>query len=566
MSLPDDGIITGRIGDAINYTFNVSGTAPVTVSLEGTLPAGLTFDENTLTISGTPTATTDSDGTVVTVRAVNACGSDVALITIVIVGQNQCIPPVFVTPELNTDITSRVNEPFSYEIQTQHTGGGSVEIFVSALPAGLTLNGTTIEGTPTQIGSFTITITIADENDIQCSASRDMAITITGGTTGCVTNCGGGQDPPKVVLFGDPSGQPLASASFVFLSQVPYTGLGLDIVQAVLFLLGLLVISGVGAYGVMRGGGTVTERIRRTLTRIKTAFVEAYTVPVATVAKHKQQKDSYEEAYHREQKSVAHNVVDAPVADTDIDTDYTEYLTMTAPKEKAVTPENLPTTEVSTSADVAPTPETNHIPVLVQTVAREEKVLLSKDAALMITGTARDTEHAQEIARQVIDIAKGKYPREDGWLVLDESRTRKVLFISAIQMTPLFIDWLVRGEDKKVFTFLRRLRGQKQPIADFMRAVVTELDNAHQARLEGTTDAVDMFTMDTLEAMGTQQLERLIGTLLRGVDERYDESYTSARLALVRALDMVRKNELIQSGDAYGTTHTMAQQSNRELA
>jgi hypothetical protein len=167
---------------------------------------------------------------------------------------------------------------------------------------------------------------------------------------------------------------------------------------------------------------------------------------------------------------------------------------------------------------------------------------------------AGENDEVKSIERltQVIEVAKTRYPREDGWLVLDATRVRESLFISILTMVPLFIEWIVRGEDKHVFAFMRMLKAQNQPVSDFVRKVVAELDNAHRARLEGSEDiSVDPHVAEITYHLSNRDLEAIVSELLLGVDERYDSAYTSVRLALTRVLDIVRSRSMLRIGGTY---------------
>ena len=76
-SLPD-----GKVGEAYSQTLTATGTKPITWSVSGSaLPEGLTLNETTGEISGTPTA----DGTAkFTVKAENSAGSDTKELSIAI--------------------------------------------------------------------------------------------------------------------------------------------------------------------------------------------------------------------------------------------------------------------------------------------------------------------------------------------------------------------------------------------------------------------------------------------------------------------------------------------------
>ena len=76
-SLPD-----GKVGEAYSQTLSATGTMPITWGIDsGNLPAGLTLDEATGEISGTPTAAGSST---FTVKATNSAGSNTKELSITI--------------------------------------------------------------------------------------------------------------------------------------------------------------------------------------------------------------------------------------------------------------------------------------------------------------------------------------------------------------------------------------------------------------------------------------------------------------------------------------------------
>ena len=75
-TLPD-----GKVGEAYSQTLTANGTAPITWSIDGGLPAGLSLNADTGEISGTPTA----EGTATfTVKATNSAGSNTKELSITI--------------------------------------------------------------------------------------------------------------------------------------------------------------------------------------------------------------------------------------------------------------------------------------------------------------------------------------------------------------------------------------------------------------------------------------------------------------------------------------------------
>ncbi|MGV3013017.1 putative Ig domain-containing protein, partial [Staphylococcus epidermidis] len=134
-----------------------SGQA-VTNKVEG-LPAGMTFDEATNTISGTPSEVGSYDITVTTTDENG--NSETTTFTIDV--EDTTKPTVESvadqTQEVNTEI-----EPI--KIEATDNSGRAVTNKVEGLPAGVTFDEATntISGTPSEVGSYTVTVTTMDES------------------------------------------------------------------------------------------------------------------------------------------------------------------------------------------------------------------------------------------------------------------------------------------------------------------------------------------------------------------------------------------------------------------
>lgn len=168
---------SGVIGTALSRSFTQSGGAgTVTFSLNsGTLPTGVTLAADGK-LSGTPT----QFGTFpITVKATdsNNCSGVGATYTLVISCQSLSV--------INPAVTSAtVRQAFSQTF-TQVGGLGTVAFRLNSgtLPPGLALaaNGT-LSGVPTQAGSFTFSVSIADVNS--CAVSGlPYTLTVNGTTT-----------------------------------------------------------------------------------------------------------------------------------------------------------------------------------------------------------------------------------------------------------------------------------------------------------------------------------------------------------------------------------------------
>jgi hypothetical protein len=171
--VPDTSFEQPVAGVPYNQPLTISGgTSPYTFTLvSGTLPAGLTFDAATGTISGTATEA----GTFPLVIEIRDANGD---------GITQSYRVVVAAPEIDVSIAmpqAQAGEPFSSTVTV--SGGTTPLIFTLAgtLPEGLTFDPETgaISGTPTEPGTFPITITATDANGFTQSASTTIAVSDT---------------------------------------------------------------------------------------------------------------------------------------------------------------------------------------------------------------------------------------------------------------------------------------------------------------------------------------------------------------------------------------------------
>ena len=153
------------------------GKLPYTWSiLSGTLPAGLTLNASTGTISGTPTTAGTSN---VTIKVTDSSSPQLTAqkaFSIIIKSGGLTI--------LTTSLPGG-SEGTAYSITLMATGGTlpyTWSVSVGSLPGGLTLNASTgtISGTPTVPGSFSFTVKVVDSSSPQLSATQAYTLNISG--------------------------------------------------------------------------------------------------------------------------------------------------------------------------------------------------------------------------------------------------------------------------------------------------------------------------------------------------------------------------------------------------
>ena len=158
-TLPAISGYTGRVGSPFSRVLPAatSGDSPLSYTATD-LPSGLTFITSTRTVQGTPTSV-ESPTVTYTVRDEDG---DEDSTTFVFTVEADLMPTL---PTLSA-YTGRVDSPFSQVLPAATGGDTPLEYFATDLPAGLSFikSTRTIQGTPTEAESPTVTYTVRDED------------------------------------------------------------------------------------------------------------------------------------------------------------------------------------------------------------------------------------------------------------------------------------------------------------------------------------------------------------------------------------------------------------------
>jgi hypothetical protein len=174
-------VSTGSLPDATagtSYSVNLSatgGTAPYTWRISaGNLPEGITLTGATL--SGTPSSAGQATFTVEVKDAQNETATKSLSITV----KEQGTEPLQITTVSGDLATGEKGVAYSDDLEA--TGGSAPYTWTATgLPNGLAINGTQIEGTPTEAGTFTISVTVTDGAGTH--ATKNLQLTISDNAT-----------------------------------------------------------------------------------------------------------------------------------------------------------------------------------------------------------------------------------------------------------------------------------------------------------------------------------------------------------------------------------------------
>src|SRR5579875_23372 len=173
LSLTTTALPNGTVGVAYTATIGISGgTSPYSCAItSGTLPAGLTLSG--CTVSGTPTTAGTSTVQVKVTDASNPQQSTTG-------PESITISPAQLKLTVATLPDGTVNVPYTATIGVSGgTSPYSCAITSGTLPAGLTLSGCTVSGTPTTAGTSTVQVKVTDASNPQQSTTGPESITIS---------------------------------------------------------------------------------------------------------------------------------------------------------------------------------------------------------------------------------------------------------------------------------------------------------------------------------------------------------------------------------------------------
>ncbi|HVM58851.1 MAG TPA: hypothetical protein VMT80_00760 [Candidatus Paceibacterota bacterium] len=354
-------------------------------------------------------------------------------------------------------------------------------------------------------GTYTYTGTFHANNGQTLTCTANLTVTGGGGGGGCTGSCcnggcggGGGGPSPVITLSSLPHAttQPLA---YLYLSQIPYTGLDLGPVGTVLYWVALIGWSLALAYLVLFGavplanrrlhafGARVSEALNSHEAAAATRTHEPAPAPVrpapailAAVSSEAPRGYSAYEGF----KSLAQN---RPLSVEDI--------VKGLARGSGIPPR---------ASEPAPAPEPHASAMMEEMPRRSPK-------------TEPIYENVEPVYDRVEPIEAPRAPMTD-----------------LVPEVPNFITTLLAGNREGVFSQLRAVAMQGGDTEAFLAQVACALDDAYRARLEGASVHPEIARIT--QSVATPVLERVVTAFATAVDSSYSIGITGAKLALTRAL------------------------------
>jgi hypothetical protein len=357
------------------------------------------------------------------------------------------------------------------------------------------------ESTTTYTGTFTAT----NGQTLSCSAT----LQITNDDGVCTQNCGGGgggSRNPRVVLSSlkTPDDQPLA---FVYLSEVPYTGLDLGPIGTAFYWAMIALWSFAAAYLVFFNALPFAyRRIGRFGESVKDVLNQPAPAPahpvMASAPVHAPAAPAHAPAANHGH-APAHGAHHAPAA------------------------HKAPVVEHDGFRAFA-TGETLTIDDIVKGLAREAAANPTASAHSLTPAFVAAVEEPVYVPAPVQIQQEAPTPRP---------------MVEAVQATPFnedvrsFIEALLRGDRETVFGTIRGITRNGGDSEAFLTHAVCALDDAYRSRVDGSVCHPDILaaTADCHPSF----LERVVTSLTTAVDGSYSTGITGVKLALTRALAVV---------------------------
>ncbi len=352
-------------------------------------------------------------------------------------------------------------------------------------------------------------------------------VAVTVHTGGCQGSCGGGYNPPNVVMFKKPGEQPLAS---VFLSQIPYTGFESGPALTAIFWLAVALFSAVIAYYVV-GRGSLR-------------YVFASIAGAAGIPSEEEVRENIVYVEKEEPK--------APEIEKQA---YVESVAAPAPVIQAA-PVFAPATAHVAGSGIP------HIADVIESRAHAAGVLMSPEAVEIASSLTRDRAETLKLFGSILNEAVKTIPREDGWVMLTSDRLNELTggrkpvleahapqevraYVEPVSVATVdeaaaveFVGAVLAHDRTTAFAIVRSLEHDNVSPTALITSAATVLDRLYRARTGGT-NGVPQNLLENAASIPDESLHRLVEIFAHALDTVYSNQFTGVKLALAQAFEIV---------------------------
>ena len=207
----------------------------------------------------------------------------------------------------------------------------------------------------------------------------------------------------------------------------------------------------------------------------------------------------------------------------------------------AVVPANLPVAAMSANShQVSPA-----MVAELENRAHSQMALLSSDAIRHFIATTEGTLERNESLDQVIAVAKGKYPLEDGWIVINEARMQTLCencmnkptpsenepFVPAVvpEGSSSLAEAIVTGNVVAAYEMI----GHRPMFA--LADAAADLDALVRSRRGETVAISDMLAHETAK-LSDEKIKNMISALTGALDGIYTDEASAVKMAIMKAV------------------------------
>lgn len=217
------------------------------------------------------------------------------------------------------------------------------------------------------------------------------------------------------------------------------------------------------------------------------------------------------------------------------------------------TPVNLPMSETPLSFEVSDDREESQSLTALENQAHAQRVLLSSDAMRYLIAKVTKSTKQSDVLEQVIAKARVSFPSEDGWVVLNLARMEQLIDEVNITDDSAIVDGtltlgvpvstlvagslaeaIVAGNENAIETLI----AQRPMIA--LADAASDIDALYKRRNGEVTTVSDMLLKEAI-ALTNKELEDIIVALTSALDGTHTDEVSAVRMAISKALAIVKK-------------------------